>query len=142
MATIPQPSALTTGWRPPPLRSVNPTECAPLNAWIGAIAQVGLELQEPSPGLASSIPYEVVLPAMRALVPSNWTDPPTDTDLMAWNVEVWTNDTVTDPGKILVIQRATEVPLRADCLPDLCPLLRWEGDPDVSGLGKQILSNV
>lgn len=138
MATVPQPSVLSTGWRPPPLRSINPTDCAPLNAWIGAIAQAGLQFGDSSRGPESSIPYDLVLPAMRALVPSNWTDTPTDTDLMAWNVEVWTNDTVTDSEKLLAIQRMADVPLNAECLPDLCPHLRWEGDPDVSGLGMMI----
>jgi len=58
---------------------------------------------------------------MRALVPSNWTDKPTVTDLMTWHVEVWSNNTVMDSEKLLVIQRMADVPLNAECLPDLCP---------------------
>ena len=92
--------------------------------WTGAIAQVGLQFGDSLPGPESRIPYNLVLPAMRALVPSNWTDTPTDTDLMAWNVEVWTNNTVTDPEKLLAIQRMADVPLNVECLPNLCPHLR------------------
>jgi hypothetical protein len=97
-----------------------------------------MQFGDSSPAPEPSIPYNLVLPAMRALVLSNWTDTPTDTDLMAWNVEVWTNATVMDSEKLLAIQRIADVPLNAECLRDLCPHLRWEGDPDVSGLGMMI----
>ncbi|KAH8880183.1 hypothetical protein GQ53DRAFT_891478 [Thozetella sp. PMI_491] len=131
------PTTISTGWTPPPLSVVNISDCNATAAWLGAIAQAGLDLPHETgqPFLvARMIPIDVSLDYVRSAIPNNYSPAPDDVDLFAWYTEFWINSTVSDPESEQIEERAELFPL-LNCSEKLCPALKWEGDPDVSGIG-------
>jgi hypothetical protein len=132
------PTRLSTGWVPPSLSQVDTSDCNAIIPWVGAMAQAGLTYKAGF-NMSREIPVQTVIQPLQSLLPRNWSlnnKMPTESDLLAWYLEVWTNSSITDPLRDDVSLTVLLTPLIDEsCLPNLCPSLGWEGDSDVSGRG-------
>jgi hypothetical protein len=130
-------TTVSTGWTPPPLSALEINDCNAAAAWLGEVAQVGLQepYQNGQPLLvARNVSIETSIAYVGSSIPSDYSPTPSDVDLIAWYLEFWINLNVSSPEIDLVKDQAELFPFR-NCSERLCPALKWEGDPDVSGTG-------
>lgn len=70
------------------------------------------------------------------MIPQNWTDPPSQSDLVIWSVQLFDGGAAnnTDPSYKAWHDNLIRFPL-TDCGTQICNNIDWQGDPDVSGIG-------
>lgn len=119
---------VSTSWSAPGYEALNFSiaNCDEGAKWVGA-AMNGLTTQD----LRNSIPLGLTLGYLRTLVPVNW-QVYTDTDLLAWYMEVLTAPN--NAAGNTTLEHILSLPLM-NCNDAICREIDWEGDPDVSGEG-------
>lgn len=117
-------SNLTVSWSPPPLTELNYTNCTAASAYVASSVTLNKTLD---------IGYYATFNFLRSLVPLNWTDYPSDGDLLLW-FESWdleTDNEVFNKSLVMVEQ----------CGRGICEFLPLEGDPDLAGIGVSLDTN-
>lgn len=79
--------------------------------------------------LWDGVSIELAINYLRSMVPSNWTTP-TDSDLLTW-YQLRTGGL--NRGNV-TYKAMIDFPL-TNCSQEICPYLRWQGDPDLAGVG-------
>jgi hypothetical protein len=129
------PTNVSTGWTFPQWNqlSFENASCKAGTTWAAAV----VSLMKANGSLAN-VPVVATADYLKSVVPSNWTRSPTRTDLMAWYLEVVSNETSIRrlPDRNQTWLWLIQHPLNTTyCGYDICPQLGWKGDSDVSGIG-------
>lgn len=123
-------SNVSVSWMPPPLSVLEIDDCPSATAWVAAL----IRPSDKTPSILD-IPTQLTTAYLRSMIPQNWTDQPSDSDLKIWSVQLFDNQSaITDPAYESWHQKLIDFPLN-DCGTKICEKLDWQGDPDVSGIG-------
>jgi hypothetical protein len=102
--------------------------------WLGRVMVAFSKLR-----IQEDVQIGVTAEYLKALVPANWSDPPTPGGLLLWYTDFLSDMELlrTAPEVNATVKRLWSFPLD-ECPEQVCQHLDWEGDSDVSGIGMMV----
>lgn len=117
--------SVNTSWSPPPTSWMVFDDCEVASAWLAAYSALYVQGDISWDGVSINL----VKNYLHSMIPSNWTTP-TDEDLLLWYHR---RTGGLDHGNV-TYRAMIEFPL-SNCSEEICPYLKWQGDPDLAGVG-------
>lgn len=115
----------TTTWTPPPPSWLVFSNCDVASAWLASYSAMYVEGDLSWDGVSLTLATNY----LRSLVPRNWTTP-SDAALLLW----YHQRTGGLAHGNVTYQAMIDFPTN-QCRREICPYLKWQGDPDLAGVG-------
>lgn len=125
---------VSAAWTAPPVSWLVLNNCDVATDWAAAAGQI-----ISSNTTSDDVAVGIVAEYLESMIPSNWTDKPSDADLAVWYINYFNNETLLDFNNGTnaltdFLDDMFDFPI-FECGTTICSKLDWEGDPDVSGVG-------
>lgn len=130
--------SVSASWEIPPYSWLNISDCDRIAPWMADLL-VAMSDPDVRPSISKTymggtIPIQIVLDFLGALVPNNWTQPGTG-DLLLWYKDFWT---VFEVDNAAIFDDLFSFSL-FECGSKVCPNLDFSGDSDLSGIGVSVI---
>lgn len=112
-------------WTPPPISWMVFDNCDVASAWLASYSAMYVEGDISWDGVSMNLAKNY----LRSMVPRNWTTP-SDADLLLWYHQ---RTGGLEYGN-LTYNAMIDFPM-SNCSKEICPYLKWQGDPDLAGVG-------
>ena len=122
--------ASSTSWEPPPLSTLNVSDCESATSWAAAYI-----FARTNNKTSLDVPVPLMNYYLRSMIPRNISQP-SELELTAWSLDLFNDPSKGEnsPEYKDWFDKAWDLPI-TQCDRTICTKIEWEGDPDVSGIG-------